>query len=509
MTHGQRNTLAWVGQELDRFSAMVIWRFRLPAAVSVEEVVAGLGRLVSRHDALRTCFPGDGQQRVLGRGSVDCTVVPAGPAGTEDALAEQFSTELRAAGVDFTAGAPVRFRLGVRAGQPVVLVGGYSHMALDFGSAAVLGRELELLLSGAELDPPEHQPLEQAAAEESPHGRRQADNALRYWQAQLNSAPAAMCTYPVPKSGAGHRTGLLTSPAAGRALTAIAGRTGASRQAIVVAALSIVLCHRTGVDRSCFIVVSSNRFRLRLRGYVGSLAQDGLLSLDVSAAGFDAVVTRAVKASLAAFTNSIFDSSRLWPLIDEVGERRGIAFSRDFTINDLSSHLAGVEADGAPDAEPDRPPEFSWQDAPPFPTVLMCNPVQLAPELQLALTVDCACLEPVEAERLAWAVHALLLAAATGDVALAELPSITGLEPVSRAEDWVFQDGCWVRPSACAALLAAAAGGPVPIPEVGGRMVAELESPLRRRALALLRTGRHRLALIPPQAGSAGSSRAT
>ncbi len=496
LTLGQRNTLAWVDQELDRFSAVVSWRFPLPETASVAEVQRALTTLVARHEALRTHFEGGREQVVAGIGEVlvelrDVTEEPS----TTDELADRLVTELRAAGVDFTAGPPLRFVLATRSGKPAALVAAYSHMAVDFGSAALLGREFDQLLAGVPLPDPEHQPLDQAHVEQSAHGRRQAANAVRYWEESLLRAPQAMCTLPPPAAPvAGHRTGFLRSPAAGRALTAIALRTGASRQAIVVAALSSLLCHRTGVDQSTFVSISSNRFRLRLRGYVGTLAQDGLLALTVSGGSFDELVGRAVKASLAAYTNSIFDSTELWQVIDSVGERRGIAFSRDFTINDISAHLGTTEVDGEAG---DGPSSLEWADAPPFPTVLMCNPVQLAPELQLALTYDGARLDGVEVENLLWAVEKLVVAAATADVRLADLTAVTGLTPFARDDDWTLVDGCWIRLSATRALLAEAARRPVEVTVVDGQLRADLSTDERAAALALIRAGDHRLAKLP------------
>lgn len=455
--------------------------------------------LVARHEALRTYFDGP-EQVVLGDGDVivelrDVTEDPA----TDDELADRLIAELRATGVDFTSGLPLRFVLATRSDKPAVLVAAYSHMAVDFGSAALLGREFDQLLAGVPLPAPEHQPLDQAEVEQSSHGRKQAANALRYWEDQLSTAPQAMCALPPPiEPGHGHRTGFLRSPAAGSALTAIASRTGASRQAIVVAALSALLCHRTGVQQSTFVSISSNRFRLRLREYVGTLAQDGLLALDVSVDGFDELVGRTVKASLAAYSNSIFDSTALWSIIDGVGERRGIAFSRDFTINDISAHLGSTELDGE---APDRPASLAWVDAPPFPTVLMGNPVQLAPELHLALTYDTARLDGAEVENLLWAVEKLLLAAAAGNVALADLTHVTGLTPFVRDEDWALVDGCWIRLSATRMLLAEAAGRAVEVTVVDGQLRADLSPDERARALTLIRTSDHRLAMLPTSPG--------
>jgi hypothetical protein len=52
---------------------------------------------------------------------------------------------------------------------------------------------------------------------------------------------------------------------------------------------------------------------------------------------------------------------------------------------------------------------------------------------------------PAEMEALLRAVERLIVAAAAGDVDLARLGEITGVEPVVRDVGWLYVDSCWVE----------------------------------------------------------------
>lgn len=470
LTLGQRNTLNWVRQEHDEFSAVIHSVLDLPDGTTLADIGAAFAVLLARHESLRTSYTVESDepsQHVARAGELVIEVHRL--ADSADASPDVLVAGLRAEGIDFTSGLPLRVAVATRDDVPVVAVLVCSHMAVDFGSMAMVARQFtELAADPASrvVGEPGHQPLDQAAVEHSDRGRRSAEAALRYWETHLRSAPQSM--YPVPppaEPGDGLRRGFMLSPAGGLALGHITVRTRSSRQVVLLAAMCAVLSQRTGVRRCVFASVSGNRFRVRLRGYVGALAQDGLLALDVDGPTFDDLVTRAARATLAANTNSMFDSSALWRIIDQVGHERGTAFTRDFSLNDLSTHLGTV--DSAPGdlgevsevaAALDRT-TVQWFESVPYPVVLMCNPAQLDPDLMFALTADTRYVGEPETESLLRGVEALLVAAAPGNVPLDRLGEITGVEPVVRGPDWVCVDSCWVHLPAVRALVAEALPG--------------------------------------------------
>jgi hypothetical protein len=250
---------------------------------------------------------------------------------------------------------------------------------------------------------------------------------------------------------------------------------------VLLAAVCAVLAQRTGIRRCVFASVSGNRFRLRLREYVGSLAQDGLLALDVDELAFDELVARAAKATLAANTHSLFDATKLWGLIDQVCHERGTAFTRDFSLNDMSTHFGLTDESGAIGAVGDVAaalPEtrVHWMESAHFPVVLMCNPAKLAPELMLGLTSDTRYVAESEVESLLRGVEGLLVAAAGANLPLTRLAEVTGVTQVVRDEDWVCVDGCWVRLSSVRQLVGDALGTPA---LVDSRLVAYVTATAR------------------------------
>lgn len=177
-------------------------------------------------------------------------------------------------------------------------------------------------------------------------------------------------------------------------------------------------------------------------------------------------MTKAAKAALKANTTSMFDATKLWRLIDQIGHERGTAFTRDFSVNDLSTHFgltdesAEMSTDIADVAGALPRTEVLWMESSPFPVILICNPAQLAPDLMLGLTADLRYVTEAEIESLLRGVEGLLVAAAAGDVPLASLGELTGVVPVVRDADWVCVDSCWVRLSAVRQLVVDAVGGP-------------------------------------------------
>jgi phosphoglycolate phosphatase-like HAD superfamily hydrolase len=482
LTFGQRNTLNWVGNEADRYSAVVQWRLSLPAGAGLADVQAAFSVLLARHEALRTSYPTDAPvaeatQRVARSGELVIEVheLAAHEAGLdEEGLTDLLVARLRAQGIDYTADLPLRVAVATRGGVPTLAVVVYSHMAIDFASMALIGRQFtELAADPAAREPGPlghqplgHQPLDQAAVERSAHGQRQAEAALRYWDRHLRTAPQSMFPVPAPlRPGPGFRTALLHSPAAGLALGQVSARTRAGRQAVLLAAICAALSRRTGIGRCVFVAISSNRFRTRLRGYVGSLAQDGLMAVGTDGGRFDDLVRRAGQATLAASTHSMFDATRLWQVINDIGETRGTAFTRDFTLNNVSAHL-----DGEPSVQPPGDPAevaaalprttLRWADSVDYPVVLMCNPVRLDPELLLALTADLRLVAAADVEALLSGVERLLVAAATEDLPPDRIGPVSGIEAVVRGPGWVLVDSCWVDLAAVRGLLADALAVP-------------------------------------------------
>ncbi|CAG6391980.1 condensation domain-containing protein [Streptomyces cocklensis] len=482
LTFGQSNVLRWIRKPADRGSATVPAFFDIPAGTSLTAVTEALATLIARHESLRTTYVdppgGEPAQTVAAAGTLRVSSHEFGSSGRDP---RSVLERLLAGGEgDLVRELPVRAAVATRAGEPFLLVLVISHMAVDVGSVRLLGEQFAALLADPASVPPGPeplQPLDLAAAESTPAGRRRAQAALRYWEATLAAAPQAMFAVPPDPSPPGRRRRTtFRSRAAALAISHVVARTGIGPSTVVLAAFAVCTALRTGNDRCVVTSVAGNRIRGATRGYVGNLAQDALLSVDVRAEHFDAVVKRAGTAAFNAYRYSQFDADELWRVIDGVGRARGTAFHRDVVYNDFSALDTAAAAVSAP------PPvslaevhealaETRLTSLPDesYPVAAYLSVRQVVGELVLALWADSAVLPRRDVEGLLRGVERLLVAAAAEDLKLADAPAATGLSAPQRGRQWMRIDGCWVERAATAEVLAAAAAaaGAGPVAVVG------------------------------------------
>jgi hypothetical protein len=471
LTLGQSSTLSWVSNE-SFYTRMIEWPLSLPAGATLPDIAAALEILIVRHESLRTFYPPSGEpapgepapgqpgggqiQRVATSGELVIDVYEAGPGPADNAaLTVELTRLLRSREFDVIADLPLRMAVASCQGVPRTAVILYSHMAVDFASMALIDRQFARLVTDPacrEVGPLEHQPLDQAAYERSPRGQRRADAALRSWDAHLRTMP--QCMYAVPSAnphlGGGFASGWLWSRAAALALPHIAARTGASPQLAVYAALCVVLARRTGHDGCVMPSPASNRYQQHLREYVGTLAQDCIMSVDVRAEGLDEVVRRAAAAALRSNRNGLVEVEALDRVIHQVENDRGIIYARYCVFNDLSIYLEDAPTMPGPDpAEARRAlhqSRFGFFPPPPIEELLLFMLHQVGGEMVLgAITRDANRVPPAELEALLHGVELLLVEAASGDVDLSWVEEITGIQPVTRGPGWLRAGPTWVE----------------------------------------------------------------
>lgn len=474
LTLGQGNTLQWVA-DIRLFTRMTDWVLEMPEGTTLDDIAAAFSVLMARHESLRTTYPAQGQpiQRVARWGDLVVELYDVDAEQADDpALASVLVGRLRATEFSLATELPLRVAVALSRGVPKVAAVVYSHMAVDFASMAVVGRQFTQLAgdpASREVGPPGHQPLDQAAAERSAHGRGQAEAGLRNWERHLRSMP--QCLYSVPSAGlpasGAPVAGWLWSRAAALALPHIAARTGTSRQAAVLAALCAVLRQRTGQDRCVLPGPVDNRYRRLLREYVGSLAHDSIISVDVTADGFDELVGRAAAGTLKACRNGLVDRAEILRVVSEVDHDRGTAYARDCVFKDISSDytvgtaLPAAPGDPAEAAQALGQSELWWVDAIEIEEVLLFTLVEVDEEVILgALSGDSGRVPRQEVESLLRGVEALLVAAAAADLDLGRVGEITGIRPVSRGPGWLRVDSCWIELREVQRLLDDALGVP-------------------------------------------------
>ncbi|GAA1300718.1 hypothetical protein Psi02_27600 [Planotetraspora silvatica] len=461
----------------------------LPPDTTLRDVAEAVGLLVSRHESLRTTFEGveaaaDGPagavQRVTAEGELLIEVRRAPHQGAVD-LAEQAAASLHARRFDLSAEPPLRVAVITEGDVPRQVVFVTTHSTADAVGLAVLLADWDSIIDGK---PPEPvtapQPLDVAEAERSPASVRRAGAALRYWETQLRRIPRSTLTVTVDDSRTDWMLPRLRvrSISAARALGLIGARTGVSRSAAVLAALGALAGLRNGQPACPIISISANRFRPELRDYVGPLAQDALIPIDLTEPSFDGVLLAARAASLAAYQNSRFDSASLVQIMEEVSRSRGVFFARDIVFNDMS--VPGRPGRTGPDG---TPPDIrsAWLPEATLPARVSLWVHRLEGEVDVTLWADPRCLPRADAQALGEGVMRLLIEAGGRDVGLTELSALTGITPEKRGEGWLTVDSCWVDLAAVRRLVADAVDGPglvVPVPDerLGHRLVCYLNA---------------------------------
>jgi len=475
LTCGQRNTWQWMRADVSNPMATLQWKLPLPSGTLAVDVVDAFAILLARHESLRTTFheiDGEMRQRVLLSGVLAAEIYQVNTSVDPNVASQGMIDRLREKPFDLANELPVRLAMALAGDKVASVVAVYSHMAVDYGSMAILGREFAELIGTAgnrSVGAARHQPLDQAAEEASPRGRRRADAALRYWTGHLRQTP--QCLMALPPTGGGEdgpASAALRSPSAAAALDRIAARTQAGPVAAVLAAFSAVVSVRVDQSRCVFASLSSNRFTSRLRDYVGTLAQDGLVVVDVAGPNFDDLVRRTGAAMLRANRNSIFDVADLVTQAVKINKEQGMDFSRDCVFNNISAHLPPGAGEAANVQLPALDPpdlrwspmsgagesSLTWTPTPPFPNRLVLQLISVQPAVVLGLsTGDARHVPRSEIAGLLRGMERVLVAAGAGQVCLADVPEISGLTPVPRDSDWVRVGVSWVQLSGVQALL--------------------------------------------------------
>jgi len=318
LTWGQREIWRSIRQ---RESSMIVGGVvPLPAGTTVEHMADMLRRMMSRHQSLRTRlrFDDGGQPRqvVSASGEVALAVVDADGADPAQ-VADTVWRRYHVTDFDHERDWPVRMAVVRRDARPAYLVVAYSHLAIDAHGIEALMIDLNTHADGPVTA---IQPMELAQQQRTPVALRQSRASVRYWERLLRALPV-----PKPDEQAKDpRTPrywqlAYTSPAADRAVLAVAARTGAHPGSVRLAAFAVALGRVTGERTVVVQTLVHNRFRPRLTGSVSTVAQPGLCVIDVGNTTFDEVVGRAWQATTRAAKHAYYDPDELAALVTGLG----------------------------------------------------------------------------------------------------------------------------------------------------------------------------------------------
>lgn len=477
VTLGQRNVLLWAADQTV-FGAVQCQMLNVAPGRTLNDVTRAIGQLISRHESLRTLFTagpsGAWAQRVTASGELLVEVHEADgrPDITEALLKQRLNTPFA-----LDREWPIRAAVITCGGAPAKVLLALTHMAADFASLSIIARDFRRLMSNSTSrrpEPPALHPLDQAKLEMSPLARDRAEAAVRYWETILRSTPQCMLAVPGhPPVNSGSRMATLRSRAAALALARIADRTHASQSVVILAAVATLLGLRTSNDQCQITALCANRFARASRDYVGTIAQDALVAVDLTAEMFDGIIQATRTAALTAYYYSQYDAESLWQMIDRVSEDRGTEFHRDCVLNDLNGAV-DIRGEASPrtplvqvqtgrigslpgkgDAENAmRDTRLLWADADPRPLLFYFEVFGLTRhDVSLSVWADQSRFPAAEVEAFLFAVERLLVAAERRNVPARDIGELAGIGPVLRDASWRRIDSCWVEMPAVQRLL--------------------------------------------------------
>jgi len=413
-------------------------------------VVGALRRLVERNQALRTHFRDgpdgldglDGPVQVIKRtGSFVVRLAKSAP-GDSRARADELAVELAAAHFDHDNEWAVRVALVCVDQVPRHVVFVVSHVVADGGGFQALIDDFFGLLRAFSADGEPDirwQPADQVLREQSRQGARRNQAAIGYWRKQLERMPPSMFSVP-PGPAALPRFQELRLES--RALTVAAARLAACSQVSVPDAVltgaGLALAAVSGQCTCALKVIVGNRFDGDTRGLVAPMAQEGLFVVDY-ASGTVANAARATsKAARAAYFYGYYDPAAVGGLLDTVAAQRGVEFDLTVFYNDQSAFLddpAGPEPAAAKAQLPEAEARSLLRETviAPAGTIAAHGPTVFlkaqagADICALQLMADTAYLSLATIEAVLRGIETIVFEAAYRDVAIAEIPALTGL----------------------------------------------------------------------------------
>ena len=255
------------------------------------------------------------------------------------------------------------------------------------------------------------QPLDEAAFQTSPRGRRQDTKARAYWLAKAEQGPRRLlpATVELPV-GTLFPNALLDSPALARAVPLLAEQLATSPATVLLAATAATVSRLGGSPEVLFQVVVNNRFQPGLDRAVSTVAQEGLFHLTVTDEPFSELVRRAVGASLTTYRHAYYDKTVLDGELAElrasadgaadltcfVNDTRGLMPSPETPRTDTAAQVTAT-ADAFETPKPTEASDaFDAADAADYPEALdrlrsrtqLSWPVEFPPREQVSFALD-------------------------------------------------------------------------------------------------------------------------
>ena len=448
MTWGQQGIwrpIRHFGDDSAFFNIPVVVDLPGDAPVADQAEVAGaLRRLAERNQALRTHFldgPDGPTQEIERSGSFVLRLDESTP-GDSRARADKLAAELASAHFDHENEWPIRIALVCVDQVPRHVVFVVSHVLADGGGfQALVDDFFGLLRASSAYGEPDirWQPADQVLREQSRQGVRRNQAAIGYWRKQLERMPPSMFSVPPGPAGLPRFQELRLES---RALTVAAARLAACCQVSVPDAVltgaGLALTAVSGQGSCVLKVIVGNRFERDTRGLVAPMAQEGLLVVDYPAGTVAEAARATSKAARAAYFYGYYDPAAVGELLDAVAVQRGVEFDLTMYYNDQSAFLDdpfGPESGMAEAQLPEAEARELLRETviAPAGTMEAHGPkvflkAQSGTDIcALQLMADTAFLPLPAIAAVLRGVETIVFEAAYRDVAIAEIPALTGL----------------------------------------------------------------------------------
>jgi len=320
-----------------------------------------------------------------------------------------------------------------------------SHVLADGGGFQALIDDFFGLLSASsgECEPAiRWQPADQVLREQSRQSVRRNQAAVGYWRKQLERMPPSMLGFaPGPPAFPRFQELRLESRALTLAAARLAARCQVSVPDAVLTGAGLALAAVSGQGSCVLKVIVGNRFDRYTRGLVAPMAQEGLLVVDYPAGTVAEAARATSKAARAAYFYGYYDPAAIGELLGAVAAKRGVDFDLTMFFNDQSAFLDdpfGTEPTAAdarlPEAETEARALLRETVIAPAGTMEAHGPkvflkAQSGTEIcALQLMADTAYLPLPRIDAVLRGIETIVFEAAYRDVAIAEIPALTGLK---------------------------------------------------------------------------------
>ncbi len=317
----------------------------LELGTTVEEAAGRLGRLISKQPALRVKLVTDPQgvirQRMASSGEVAVEVFDFADSDDPVAVAEyteRLWQEWLLTPIDHYEDWPVRMGIIRHRGLARFQILSFNHLVIDGASMTYLMPDLGVGTPREQAGPAEPlNILELAEYEQSEAAQKVSRRAMRFWESHLRDIPPRTFgepAYPDGRLGKRYWHCRFASQAAYQAVLAIAQRSGGDVSRVMFGVLATALGRAMGHDRLRAKVILSNRYRPGFADAIAQLAQNAIVSVDLTNATVDEVMARCRKALLASGMHAYYDPDHLNELMARLDAERGYPAEVTLRMND-------------------------------------------------------------------------------------------------------------------------------------------------------------------------------